>query len=76
MNADPADHTHHTFCRICEALCGLEVTTEGQGAARRITKIRPAADGAAQLEQVSGMAHLTGFVVDVTPAAGTFDPSS
>ena len=28
---------HHTFCRICEALCGLEVTTE----AGRITQIRP-----------------------------------
>ncbi|MCB9787602.1 MAG: hypothetical protein H6744_13050 [Deltaproteobacteria bacterium] len=21
--------THHTFCRICEALCGLEVDIEG-----------------------------------------------
>ena len=29
--------THHTFCRICEALCGLEVTTEGD----RIVQIRP-----------------------------------
>ncbi len=29
--------THHTFCRICEALCGLEVTVE-EG---RITEIRP-----------------------------------
>jgi formate dehydrogenase len=29
--------THHTFCRICESLCGLEVTVE-DGA---ITKIRP-----------------------------------
>ena len=35
-----------------------------------------AADGPGQLEQVSGMAHLTGFVVDVTPAAGAFDPTS
>lgn len=29
--------THHTFCRICESLCGLEVTVDG-GA---ITQIRP-----------------------------------
>ena len=29
--------THHTFCRICESLCGLEVTVD-DGA---ITKIRP-----------------------------------
>jgi len=37
MPAAPAEQTHHTFCRICEALCGLEVTTrEG-----RITQIRP-----------------------------------
>jgi anaerobic selenocysteine-containing dehydrogenase len=27
----------HTFCRICETLCGLEVTVEGN----RISKIRP-----------------------------------
>ena len=30
-------HQAHTFCRICEALCGLEVTTEDG----RITAIRP-----------------------------------
>ncbi|MFV8752648.1 molybdopterin-containing oxidoreductase family protein [Nannocystaceae bacterium ST9] len=35
-----------------------------------------AADGPDRLEQVSGMAHLTGFVVDVAPAAGEFDPHS
>jgi formate dehydrogenase len=35
-----------------------------------------AADGPEQLERVSGMAHLTGFVVEVTPAAGEFDPHS
>ncbi len=23
-----ADGTHHTFCRICEALCGLDITVE------------------------------------------------
>jgi anaerobic selenocysteine-containing dehydrogenase len=32
--------TQHTFCRICEALCGLEVTTEGG----RVVDIRPDAD--------------------------------
>ena len=29
--------THHTFCRICESLCGLKVTTENN----RITNIEP-----------------------------------
>jgi anaerobic selenocysteine-containing dehydrogenase len=29
--------THHSFCRICEALCGLELTTEGDV----ITQVRP-----------------------------------
>ncbi|MCB9659123.1 MAG: molybdopterin-dependent oxidoreductase [Sandaracinaceae bacterium] len=29
--------THHTFCRICESLCGLEVTTD----AGRVVQIRP-----------------------------------
>lgn len=29
--------THHTFCRICEALCGLEVTVENG----RVAEIRP-----------------------------------
>ncbi len=28
---------HHTFCRICEALCGLKVTTEGN----RVVAIEP-----------------------------------
>lgn len=32
--------THHTFCRICEALCGVEVTVDDG----RITKIEPDAD--------------------------------
>ncbi|HVI01343.1 MAG TPA: molybdopterin-dependent oxidoreductase, partial [Enhygromyxa sp.] len=31
------EQTHHTFCRICEALCGLEVTTVDG----RIQQIRP-----------------------------------
>ena len=29
--------THHTFCRICESLCGLDVTVDDG----RITKVRP-----------------------------------
>ncbi|NVB38385.1 molybdopterin-dependent oxidoreductase [Pseudenhygromyxa sp. WMMC2535] len=32
-----SEQTHQTFCRICEALCGLEVSTAGG----RITQIRP-----------------------------------
>ncbi len=35
-----AETTTHTFCRICEALCGLEVTLEGDV----VTGIRPDAD--------------------------------
>ncbi len=35
-----------------------------------------AADGPAGLEKVSGMVHLTGFNVDVRPAAGPQDPTS
>jgi formate dehydrogenase len=35
-----------------------------------------AADGPDSLERVSGMANLTGFVVDVKPAAGPQDPTS
>src|SRR5690606_24780359 len=35
-----------------------------------------AADGPGRLERVSGMAHLTGFCVDVTPAAGPADLGS
>ena len=35
-----------------------------------------AADGPGRLEAVSGMAHLTGFVVDVVPAAGPQDVTS
>ncbi|MCB0642871.1 MAG: molybdopterin-dependent oxidoreductase, partial [Phaeodactylibacter sp.] len=34
-NAGPAKH--HTFCRICESLCGLEVTMNGN----EVVKIRP-----------------------------------
>lgn len=35
-----------------------------------------AADGPDKLERVSGMAHLTGIVVDVRPASGPQDPTS
>ena len=34
------------------------------------------ADGPDELERVSGMANLTGFAVDVRPAAGPLDPTS
>ncbi len=34
-----------------------------------------AADGPDKLERVSGMAHLTGFLVDVKPAAGALNPN-
>jgi hypothetical protein len=33
-----------------------------------------AADGPDRIERVSGMAHLTGFLVDVRPAAGPLNP--
>ena len=39
--------THHTFCRICEALCGVEVTVEPsseRGGLPVITKIEPDPD--------------------------------
>ncbi len=32
MNPNPAHTTKHTFCRICEAACGLSVAIDGQGA--------------------------------------------
>jgi formate dehydrogenase len=35
-----------------------------------------AADGPDAIERISGMAHLTGFPVEVRPAAGPLDPSS
>jgi anaerobic selenocysteine-containing dehydrogenase len=35
-----------------------------------------AADGPERIERVSGMAHLTGMLVEVRPAAGPQDPSS
>jgi anaerobic selenocysteine-containing dehydrogenase len=35
-----------------------------------------AAAGVGRIEPLSGMAHLTGFVVDVTPASGPFEPGS
>lgn len=34
-----AEHTRHTFCRLCEVMCGLEVTVAGG----EVTKVR--ADG-------------------------------
>ena len=32
--------THHTFCRICESLCGLEVQTKDN----KVVEIKPNAD--------------------------------
>ncbi len=32
---------HHTFCRICESLCGLEVAVDGSSGQERVTAIRP-----------------------------------
>lgn len=51
---------------------GLSVAARTRGVNVNIL----AGDGPERLERVSGMAHLTGFVVDVTPAAGEFDPRS
>ncbi|MBW2697096.1 MAG: molybdopterin-dependent oxidoreductase [Deltaproteobacteria bacterium] len=33
--------TRHTFCRICESLCGLEVDVALEDGAERVTRIRP-----------------------------------
>jgi len=47
------------------------------GVARKTTGVNVnllAADGPDRLEKVSGMAHLTGFLVDVQPAAGPLNP--
>jgi len=47
------------------------------GVARKATGVNVnllAADGPNRLEKVSGMAHLTGFLVDVQPAAGPLNP--
>jgi len=48
------------------------------GVARKTTGVNVnllAADGPGKLEKVSGMAHLTGFLVDVKPAAGALNPN-
>jgi formate dehydrogenase len=48
------------------------------GVARKTTGVNVnllAADGPSKLEKVSGMAHLTGFLVDVKPAAGALNPN-
>ena len=51
---------------------GLSIANKTRGVNVNIL----AADGPDQLERVSGMANLTGFVVDVKPAAGPQDPTS
>ena len=55
-----------------QAARGLGVASKTRGVNVNLL----AADGPDRLEQVSGMAHLTGFCVDVSPAAGPFEPSS
>ncbi len=56
-------HQHATGLSVASATRGVNVNLL-------------AADGPDALERVSGMAHLTGFVVEVRPAAGAQDPSS
>ncbi len=51
---------------------GLSVASKTRGVNVNLL----AADGPDRLERVSGMAHLTGFVVDVEPAAGPQDATS
>ncbi len=51
---------------------GLSIANQTRGVNVNIL----AADGPESLEKVSGMAHLTGFNVEVKPAAGPQDPSS
>ena len=48
--------------------------TTARAAIARAAARRP--HGAASIERVSGMSNLTGFVVDVEPAAGELDPGS
>ncbi|MFZ1865843.1 MAG: molybdopterin-dependent oxidoreductase [Polyangiales bacterium] len=48
------------------------------GVAKKTTGVNVnllAADGPSRIERVSGMAHLTGFLVDVRPAAGPLNPN-
>ena len=48
------------------------------GVARKTTGVNVnllAPDGPNKLEKVSGMAHLTGFLVSVKPAAGALNPN-
>jgi formate dehydrogenase len=51
---------------------GLSVASKTGGV--NVNLLAP--DGPNRIEPISGMAHLTGFVVDVRPAAGPRDPSS
>lgn len=51
---------------------GLSVASKTRGVNVNLL----AADGPDALEKVSGMAHLTGFVVDIKPAAGPPNPLS
>jgi anaerobic selenocysteine-containing dehydrogenase len=51
---------------------GLSVASKTRGVNVNLL----AADGPGELERVSGMAHLTGIPVEVTPAAGPRDVTS
>ena len=54
-----------------QAATGLRVASRTRGVNANLL----AADGPTRLERVSGMAHLTGIVVDVRPAAGEQGPT-
>jgi anaerobic selenocysteine-containing dehydrogenase len=54
-------HQHASGLRVASRLGGVNVNLL-------------AADGPSDIERVSGMAHLTGFPVEVRPAAGPLDP--
>jgi formate dehydrogenase len=56
-------HQHATGLHVASRTAGVNVNLL-------------AADGPSRLEGISGMAHLTGFVVDVRPAAGPPDRAS
>ena len=56
-------HQHATGLSVASATRGVNVNLL-------------AADGPERIERVSGMAHLTGMVVDVRPADGEQDPAS
>jgi hypothetical protein len=85
------EEVHHTFCRICESLCGLMLGTcalphgwghqhaTGLSVASRTRGVNVnllAASGPDSIDPLSNMSHLTGIVVDVTRAAGPWGTTS